>query len=325
MALTEQKLDLDTQQADFAWEALNKAQKIGIISHRHPDPDSIGSNLALRAVLTNLGKTVDSLCVHNPPQTCQAIAGSANFQNTFEPNDYDVLISVDCGSLSQVAFEKMSGNYFQGTFINIDHHTSNNNFGKINLVYTKLSSTCEIIYQLLRYWQQPLNKQIATCLLFGLYYDTGSFMHSNVTPQVLEMASDLIGNGASIQTVIENLYHNFNLKKYHLWGNALQKIKITENQAAVSVVTTEDLNNFQASQEDLGGLINYVSMAKESQFALMINQDNTQQIKGSLRTSQDKINLSELAGQFGGGGHRKASGFSFPGKIEKHTIWKINN
>lgn len=323
MADHEPQLGIDLEQADLAWAILNEAQKIGIISHRHPDPDSIGSNLALRFMLDRLGKEVNSLCIHQPPQTCGQLEGAQSFEDNFDPNHYEVLISVDCGSISQVAFESMSGEYFQGDFINIDHHTSNNFFGSINLVYTKLSSTCEIVYSLLQHWKQPISKTMATCLLLGLYYDTGSFMHSNVTPRVMEIASDLIAKGADLASITNSLYRNFHLNKYHLWGDVLERIKITPRQTAVAVITTEDLEKFNAHQEDLSGLISYVSTAKDSHFAVMVNQEGPHQIKGSLRTGDDEINLSRLAESLGGGGHRKASGFSIPAKIEKQTIWKI--
>ena len=123
--------------------------------------------------------------------------------------------------------------------------------------------------------------------------------------------------------MIENLYRNFHLGKYHLWGNILENIKVTEHQNAVAVITNENLQSVEACQEDVSGLINYICMAKGSQFAVMISQDGENNIKGSLRTSQNNLNLSELAQTLGGGGHQKASGFSFPGKIEKQTIWKV--
>jgi len=323
MAQPELQFELNQQEADRAWTALNKAQTIGIISHRHPDPDSIGSNLALRQSLLQLGKQVDSFCVHLPPKTCQSLQGSQNFCAHFDPNQYDILISVDCGSLGQVAFENLGPENFHGEFLNIDHHTSNNNFGTINIVNTQLSSTCEIVYLLHRYWNLPIDSQIATCLLFGLYYDTGSFMHSNVTPRVLNIASDLISKGASLETIINHLYRNFQLEKFHLWGDTLQKIKVTDQQTSVAVIHKNDLDAFQANAEDISGLIDYLSMVKGSEYATLISQDTPNVIKGSLRTRSNELNLSALAETMGGGGHRKASGFSFPGKIEKQVIWKI--
>ncbi len=325
MAQPEQKFDLDLTETSRAWAALEKAQSIGIISHRHPDPDSIGSNLALRRSLIQIGKTVDSFCVHALPKTCQGLNGSQDFTFDFDPNQYEVIISVDCGSLSQVAFENLSPEYFQGEFLNIDHHASNNSFGTINIVNAKLSSTCEMIYLLYQQWGLPIDSQIATCLLFGLYYDTGSFMHSNVTPRVLEIASDLVSKGGSLESIVNRLYRNFNLEKFHLWGDTLQKIKITDQQTSVAVITKNDLEAFQANVEDISGVIDYLSMVKGSQFATLISQDTPGFIKGSLRTRNDGFDLSALAGTMGGGGHRKASGFSFPGKIDQQVIWKITS
>lgn len=323
MPLTTPKLNLNIEQSNLAWIAINQATHIGIISHRNPDPDSIGSNLALRETISRLGKTVDSLCVHNPPDTCKTICTNSPFQELLDINKYDLLISVDCGSLSQVAFTNIHAPEFKGTFINIDHHASNNNFGHINLVYTNASSTAEIIYNLLKHWQQPITPHIATCLLFGLYYDTGSFMHSNVTPQVLDMASDLTAHGASINSVFRSLYQNFHLHKYHLWGHILENTRLSPNNTTVTVVTPDQLDKFQTVPEDLSGLIGYLNTAENSDFTVMIHQDKQNTIKGSLRTHHDHINLSDLAGQFGGGGHRKASGFSFPGNIATETFWTV--
>lgn len=328
MALSEPKTisakpaTIDQRQAALAWTAINAAHRIGIISHRHPDPDTIGSNMALRKVLTKLGKQVDSLCIHQPPKNCHLLIQDQNYLDHFDPSPYDLIISVDCGSLDQIAFE-ISATFPQG-FLNIDHHPSNNNFGSLNIVHPELSSTSEIIYLLLQFWNQPIDQFIATCLLFGLYYDTGSFMHSNVNSGVLEIASDLISKGARLDQVIENLYHNFDLGKYHLWGNILEEIKVTDQQTAVAVITNDTFANSQTGEEDVSGLIDYVSMVKDSHFAVVISQENgSNSLKGSLRTRQNDLNLSTLAQTMGGGGHRKASGFGFAGKIEKQTLWKI--
>lgn len=315
---------LDWQQVDLAWNAIKNAHSIGIVSHRHPDPDTIGSNFSLRETLIGLGKKVQSFCVHQPPHSCDILLQEYYFHSQLNTSGLDLLISVDCGGLDQFAFPFPLEN-FTGPFINIDHHASNNFYGSINLVNQQLSSTSEIIYLLTRHWNLPISPFMATCLLFGLYYDTGSFMHSNVSPEVLEIASNLVSLGADRQAIIRSLFHNFHLNKYHLWGAIMEKVKVTEEHTAVAVITREQQNSFQTVPEDISGLINYISMVKESQYAVLINQDENNQLKGSLRTSHDTINLSTLAQTLGGGGHRKASGFGFPGNIEKQISWKITS
>lgn len=319
--ITSTPIDLD--QAAKSWSALAQAERIGIISHRHPDPDTIGSNLALSTFLTGLGKRVHSFCVDQIPYTCHFLPESQNYLCQLDLAEYDLLISVDCGSPGQVAYDKIHPQLFQKNFINIDHHASNDHFGTINIVQTNLSSTSEIIFNLFKLWQVKITGQMATYLLFGLYYDTGSFMHSNTTPAVLEMAETLLRCGANQQLIIDNLYHNFTEEKFHLWGKTLERIKITDKNSAVAVFGNEEMQEYQNPSENLSGVIDYISMTKESDFAVMISEEKTGQIKGSLRTRFDHINLSELAGQMGGGGHKKASGFGFPGKLSKEVSWKI--
>lgn len=314
---------IDLDHADLAWSALNQAKRIGIISHRHPDPDTIGSNLAMRTFLLGLGKEIHSFCVDQIPYTCQFLPESKTYRCELQPLDYDLLISVDCGSTSQVAYGQTFPELFHRNFLNIDHHTSNDLFGTINIVQTNLSSTCEIVFNLFRYWNVKITPSIATYLLFGLYYDTGSFMHSNVTPAVLEMADHLMQYGANQKMIISNLYCNFSEEKFHLWGKTLEGIKITEKNSAASVIPREEIINHKNVSETLSGVIDYVSMTKGTDYAVMISEEKPGHIKGSLRTRYDDINLSDLAGKMGGGGHRKASGFGFPGKLSKETSWKI--
>ncbi|MCC7432446.1 DHH family phosphoesterase [Candidatus Peregrinibacteria bacterium] len=316
---------IDQDQARLAWSVISSAQNIGIISHRQPDPDSIGSNLALNFALSSLGKTIQSICIDAPPHNTHFLPKVKDYQQILDLNRYDLLISVDCGSEGQVAFNKSHPGLFEKNFINIDHHASNNHFGKINIVETTLSSTCEIVFYLLKYWRLSITREIATFLLFGLFYDTGSFMHSNVTPAVLEIASLLQSYGASHQLIINNLYKNFTESKYQIWGETLEKIKVTEQGIAVGVLSEQDFQKHRVSTEEVSGLIDYFSMCKESNLAALISQDKPGQIKGSLRTRKDTFNLSDMAGKMGGGGHKKASGFSFPGNIKKETIWKITN
>lgn len=317
--------NLDLQATKQAWIALNLASKIGIISHRSPDPDTIGSNLTLCEFLTSLGKQVTPLCVDLPPQSLNFLPQLNLYQQNLNPADYDLLISVDCGSIEQTAFNKQYPDIFLHNFINIDHHSSNNNFGQINIVNTQLSSTSEIIYQLLKHWGHPLTPSISTYLLAGLYFDTGSFMHSNTTPQVLQMAEDLLQNGADQNTIIRNLYQNFTLSKFHLWGQTLSNFQLTPQNSVISIVQPDNYQKTNSTSEELGGLINYLNMVKNNDYTVLINQDDLGVIKGSIRTSKNDVNVSEIAQTLGGGGHKKASGFTLPGNITKEFVWKVIN
>ena len=108
-----------------------------------------------------------------------------------------------------------------------------------------------------------------------------------------------------------------------LWGRVLSNIKINKEGVTMSVATEKDLKDCDASSEDLSGVIDLVNSVPNSKFAVLLNEDNTGHVKGSFRTQQDDINLSDVASMFGGGGHRKAAGFSLPGKLKKEVTWKI--
>lgn len=314
---------IDLDQAAQAWQAIRSANQIAIISHRHPDPDTVGANLALRSALTRAGLQIQSFCVDAPPETCQFLEESACYQKNFQPDNFDLIISVDCGGTEQVAFQKQFPDIFKRNFINIDHHASNQLFGTINIVQTNLSSTCEIVYQLLHFWELSVTTDIANYLLFGLYYDTGSFMHPNTTPAVLEIASDLVRLGARLDLITKSLFQNFNENKFHLWGQILEKIKITADGNSAAAIPHQILAKHQAGSEELSGLTNYLSMVKGSKFAVLVSEEQTGQIRGSLRSVSDEVDLSKLAQSLGGGGHRKASGFSLEGHITEQPFWSI--
>jgi phosphoesterase RecJ-like protein len=315
---------LDQSTSQQIWDTMLAAQNIAIISHRHPDPDCIGSNLVLRNLLEKLGKRIDSVCVDIPGCNCRKFRNIDNFLLELDPARYDLLITLDCGSLAQTGFEQiLSTRPGTTTLINIDHHASNNNYGTLNLVYPELSSTCEIMFLLLESWKQPINPETATLLMMGIYFDTGSFMHPNVSQELLDIAGQLTMLGADLPFIHKNLFQNFSLNKFHLWGKIMEDIRVSPQGTAVAIASPDHIQSPDFCPDDVSGVINYVSMAKNSRFALMLTQDKPGQIRGSLRTRQNDVDVEQIAGQLGGGGHKKASGFGFPAQLEKQTVWKI--
>ena len=360
-------------------KALTQAQNIVIISHRNPDADTIGSNLALRELLETAGKTVTSVCVDGPPQDLQFLmpapptdrvktidhsahtpTPSTIFQTSFNLDQTDLIITVDCGSIAQTSFLEHQPEIlaraattatstspranWENTspkpipIINIDHHPSNNNFGTINLVVPDAASTTIIIYNLFKAMNAlpttagalekiqahaPFTTTIATALLAGLYYDTGSFMHSNVTPQVYECAAELTALGADIKAIVKNMYKNRSIAQLKTWGKILDGIKVTNNNVVVSGITKKELDACNATTAETSGIIDYLSTVKDAEFATLLVEDDKGNIRGSFRTRKDIVNLSEMAGMFGGGGHKKASGFTMKGELGREVVWKI--
>jgi phosphoesterase RecJ-like protein len=320
-------MKIDQQISEDIYRTLESANNILIISHRNPDPDCLGSNLALRYILQQKGKNITSACIDEIPHNYKFFTELNHFFSEINPKDHDLFITLDCGSPDQAGLSTIHPELLklETPLINIDHHPSNNNYGTINLVCDEAASTTTILYFLFKDWQIEITPYIATCLLFGLYYDTGSFMHQSTDEEVLQTASDLMSKGANHQLIIKNLFKSHSIEQLKVWGKALSNARITDNKVIVSGVMERDFEECNASSNDLSGLIDYLSSVNGTRFATVLSHDIDDTIRGSLRTRRDDVNVSEIAKNFGGGGHKKASGFSMKGKLNKRTYWSITS
>ncbi|MEK7171579.1 MAG: DHH family phosphoesterase [Patescibacteria group bacterium] len=296
---------------------LSDARKIVIISHRGPDGDAVGSNLALRLALKyQWNKNVVSACVDPAPGYCDFLPEVNEFKTDFDRDDADALVFVDCGASYMSKFHEKKSNLFSGTppVINIDHHASNDNFGQINIVNSEAASATQILYGFLKFCGFKITREIATCLLNGLYFDTGSFMHSNTTSEVLNIAGELLWHGADYKTIARRQFHSTNISQLKLYGRIFEKIKVNDKQVVASAVSEKDFEETGAKLEDTTGAIDYLNSVPDGKMCCLLYEDRKGTIKGSFRT-RDEIDLAALASQFGGGGHKKAAGFSLPGHL----------
>jgi len=317
--------------SDFiaAKNIISGAQKIVIISHRGPDGDTVGANLALRRALKEQwGRQVISACVDTPPANCDFLPEVSEYVNDFDLNWPDLIIVVDAGAHYMTRFHETKPEIFAGKppVLNIDHHASNDFFGTVNLVDAEAASATHIIYHFLKRCGFKIDRQIATCLLNGLYYDTGSFMHSNTSSAVLETASELLWKGADFKTIAKKQFHTMPVRQLKVYGKILERARVNSKKIAVSTVTTQDLDEIGASPDDTTGSIDYLNSIPEGSFCCLLYEDRRGTIKGSFRTRDSNVNLAKLAKVFGGGGHEKAAGFSFPGHlIDSNSSIKIED
>ncbi len=318
-----EKLRIEFQKAKMAFL---KAEKICIISHRSPDGDAVGSNLALRLQLEALGKEVVSACVDPLPQNSLFLKSADSFVQDFEYEDFDVIVSVDCGALKLVVFPDLKPEILEGPkpFINFDHHISNDDFGTINPVDSEACSTAIILYKFFEFCAWKINREVASCLLHGIYFDTGGMMHSNTSSEVFGVAGKLMSKGADLKKISKELFHSTSVNKLRLWGRILEKAYINEEGVTVSAVSKADYLACDASSKDTGGAIDYLNSVPSSKYCILLSEDAEKGIvKGSLRTQRDDINLSDVASQWGGGGHPKASGFGMSGHLKPVMSWRI--
>jgi len=308
-----------------AKRVFDSAQKICIISHRSPDGDAVGSNVALRMGLESASKTVVSACVDIVPENSIYLKKADTYVRDFNYEDFDVIVSVDCGDIKLVKFHEAKPEILTGEkpFVNFDHHESNNLFGKINPVDPRAAATCVIMYKFFKFCDWKITIDIANALLHGIYFDTGGMMHSNATAEVFKIASDLVLKGANVQKISKELFHTTPVNKLRLWGKIMERTYVNEDSVTISAASASDYIACGATSHDTGGAIDYLNCVPDSKYCILLSEDDRGIVKGSLRTQRDDVNLSEVASQWGGGGHPKASGFGIEGKLQPIFSWKV--
>lgn len=301
--------------------------KFLLIIHSFPDGDTIASSLALYLVLKDLGKEVEIVCRDDIPVPFQFLSNVAKIKKDFLSGDYDVIVLLDCGDLGRTGFEERIKTFARQKkrLINIDHHPRNNlhKIANINLFDCEKSSTGEILFEIFNLLEVKIDKDIATCLLTSLYTDTGGFMHTNVTSKTLEISSLLMSRGAQLKKITKNISNIKSVPSLRLWGVALSRMKHHSFGFVYSFITKNDLVICGANSDSISGIINLMNSTSKAKAAILFYEMDDNKIKASLR-SESETDVSKLAAVFGGGGHKKASGFMINGKIVESTYgWKI--
>jgi phosphoesterase RecJ-like protein len=300
-----------------------------LVAHERPDGDTISATLAMMKLLESLGKKVTPVSSHGVPEVFRYLPVWHKIKEDFLFGDFDAIILIDNGDLKRTGFldRIMLAKSKGTTIINIDHHPKNDiwKLANINVVDESSASTCEIIYGLFKKLQVSVTPDIATMLLTGVYTDTGGFQHSNTSPKTLAIASELMSHGAKLKLISGNISNFRSLAMLKLWGVALDHIEYRDDLKIVySVITRNDISKVGAQEEDLAGVVNLISSIPGEQATLLLYELPDGKIKGSLRTESSRIDVSKIANLFGGGGHKKASGFVIEGKFDKNSDgWKI--
>ncbi len=297
-----------------------------VLAHGNPDGDTYGGALSIYLALKQAGHDISIACVDPIPEKLHFVPGWENVVNDFDERAYDGVIFVDCGDKRMARFQETKPRILSSemTKINIDHHSSNDHFGDINFVIENASSSTEIVFRILQKLNLEITPHIATALLLGIYTDTGSFMHQNTTPDIYYTSSELVKLGANVTKIAQNVFNSYDLKTLKLWGKVLKNLHISPEGAAIVGVSREDYESLGAKRTDLEGVIDFINSVPEAQYAVVLSEDEKGNVKASFRTRKPDVDVKALAEQYGGGGHVKASGFTFPhGHLEKEVTWKI--
>lgn len=298
-----------------------------ILIHENPDGDTIASSLGLALALRRLGKKTLCVCQDPIPELFRFLPGTPSIQSDFLLGDFEVVVVIDCGDLRRTGFsERLKKISKRLPILNIDHHPKNDlhKIATFNLVDYDAASAGEIVLELIEQFKVEIDLDLATCFLTSLYTDTGGFRHPNTSTKVLKTAALLLRKGGKLKLINRQISLTKPVRILRLWGVALSSLKIHPSGIVSSFITLRDLKRLKASTEDLAGVVNLINTAPEARIAILFSELPSGKIKASLRTEVEGIDLSKLAEIFGGGGHKKAAGFGFKGRIESDERgWKV--
>ena len=289
---------------------LADAKKVVIASHVRPDGDAIGSLLGLGLALQDAGKTVTMVLVDGVPSSFKFLEGTDLIKK--DPgNDHDTFITVDCADFKRTG--KLFENFGQPD-INIDHHKTNENFGKLNLIEADEVATAAILTKHLPEWGLNISKPVAAALLAGILTDTLGFRTSNVTPDALRQAAQLMETGVDLPEIyMESLVRkSFPAAKY--WGAGLSSLE-SKNGIVWGTLTLADRKSTGYGGNDDADLINMISAINGQKVGMVFVEQSDNHVKISWRALQPGIDVSPIAKFFKGGGHAVAAGADIEGNL----------
>ena len=340
---------LDFQANEKNWEDGNKEDLLGKIlqgkstvalgGHVRPDGDCVGSCIGLFLYMRkNFPEIEVDVYLEPIPPAFHFIVGVDKIKHQkdvidgygkghdkegmFESLDilkglgknYDLFITLDCAGEDRLGFAAPIFNRAKSTFC-IDHHISNKGFADLNYIVPQASSTSELVYSLLE--DDRMNKEVAEALFMGIIHDTGVFRFDNTTPTTLKVVANLMKKGVKNDEIIEKTFYERTFPQSKITGKALLKSElILDGQCVLCVVTADEMNKYHVTSQDLDGIVSQLWLVKDIHVAIFMYQLETGDYKVSLRSS-DKVDVSEIARKFGGGGHKKAAGFEMKESSKK--------
>jgi len=319
--------DLLNQKFQLIGGLLKETRKILIASHQNPDPDAVASVLTLNYVFKGMGLASFPYLPNAPAKSLDFLPGFSDIKtevNSFEP---DAMFCLDYGDFRRLRLPAHLSEKQDCRIVTIDHHLESDQRGEIRVLEPEASSTSEIIYRWLKYANIEINKDIATLLLTGIFSDSGGFCHIATTSQTLNIVSELLLKGASLNKIAkQTLDFSKPLNLSRAWGYVLARIKLDqETGLAYSWVTPADLNRFEAGLADFDGITNIISAVSRISVGLFLVEYENGKIKGSLRSEPiGGKNVAQMVKTLGGGGHPYAAGFNQEGTVEE-VLKKVLN
>jgi len=295
-------------------EVIREHQIFCIVGHVRPDGDCIGSQLALALALRNEGKKVTVWNHDSIPQKYKFLNAEGLFHKPKAGEKFDCVIATDCASFERLG--KVGECIGQRKiFINIDHHISNPRYADVNWVSPREPSCGELIYRLLKVARWPITKPIADLLFTAISTDTGSFQYATTRSGTFHAGAELVTRGADLAKICNEVYQSYPLSRAKLLKHVYSKFRLAaDDQIAWFWLKKIDFHRTGAESDDTEGLIDHIRAIEPVIVACVFEEIGPELTRISLRSKSDRVNVNEIAAQFGGGGHPAAAGARIPGK-----------
>ncbi|MBI5877816.1 MAG: bifunctional oligoribonuclease/PAP phosphatase NrnA [Chloroflexi bacterium] len=296
---------VDNITAREALDLIRNAGRCYISAHVAPDGDALGSALGLYWALTQMGKTVRVACADPVPEMFDYLPG-AHIVRRQKPDADELLLLLDSSDLQRLGSLYDETLFRDRPIVNIDHHVTNVRFGTVNWVEPAAASTAEIITELVRALDAPLDPRVATCLLTGMATDTLGFRTSSTSPALMETAAELMRAGAPLSEIIERSFNTRDLSDLRLQGHVLAAMQV-EDGVIWSDCTLQMRRESGSTENGSGGLANMLLSVRGAKVAVMFIEKDREKVEISLR-ARPGHNISGVAFNLGGGGHPQAAG-----------------
>lgn len=299
---------------------IEEAHTIAIGGHVRPDGDCTGSCMGMYNYLRENypEKTVD-VYLEEIPEAYKFLQGTKKIQHEIPGNkSYDLFLCLDCGDQGRLGFSAPLFEQAAHTFC-IDHHISNQSFAEENHIKPEASSTSELVYHLLN--EDKISVSTAEALYLGIVHDTGVFQYSCTAPSTMRVAARLMEKGIDAPAIIQNTYYEKTYAQNQILGRAmLESILFMDGKCIASYFRQKTLEFYGVTPKDLDGIVSQLRNTKGVEVAIFMYEISPNEYKVSLRSSKD-VDVSAIAQYFGGGGHKKAAGFTMTGSV--HDV--LNN
>src|SRR5262245_966601 len=294
-------------------ETISSRKRFVISSHARPDGDSIGSQLAMAFALRALGKQVRVVNKDPAPGPLMAFPGVSEIEIGHSVDGaFDAAIIMECGDLGRTGVEGLDRFFV----INIDHHPGNAGYGQINWFDSSAAACGEMVYELVGALGVPLSREIATHIYLAILTDTGSFHYSSISPRTFDICRETLEAGVDPVLVARNVYDSNSMGRLKLFGSVLSAMQIDgTGRIAIVYLDHEMAREAGGTYEDTEGLINLPLTVKEIEAVVFFKEQGPDDWRVSMRSKGD-VDVNAIAKEYGGGGHKNASGCSAIGRFE---------